>query len=76
METQKNYENNNNLEIKDKLKDLSLLSPEQKNELINSLKNDNDLLQTLKPTFEELLKSNEISTEDKAILQEVYDNLF
>lgn len=77
METNNNYEKVDSwLDIKNQLKDLSKISPEQKNELVNSLKNDIELLQTLKPTFEELLKSSEISTEDKALLQEVFDNLF
>jgi len=77
METKNNYENVESwLDIKNQLKDLSKISPEQKKELVNSLKNDTELLQTLKPTFEELLKSSEISTEDKSLLQEVSDSLF
>lgn len=77
MEIKNNYEKIDSwLDIKNQLKDLSKISPEQKNELVNSLKNDTELLQTLKPTFEELLKSNEISAEDKALLKEVFDNLF
>ncbi|MDD3144942.1 MAG: hypothetical protein PHV23_02415 [Candidatus Gracilibacteria bacterium] len=77
METNNNYEKvDSGLDIKNQLKDLSKISPEQKNELVNSLKNDTELLQTLKPTFEELLKSSEISAEDKALLQEVSDSLF